>query len=405
MGLEAKIFGDLKQLKAGCEEVKGWLTKLEDKKCSVKSEVYQKVKNDYLSRLSELEKKASDMLPKLEAELSILRKKLADVRSHKDELSTNLEELALRRDLGELSCDDFDTRSKTISEQIENYKNDELSLGSSVDEFNSILEGFIEAHACAAAEPIEEEKVEEVITVEQKPAEVIEAKEEPSTSETAKAEVVEEVSEIKTITIEEAIKPANEERVAKVVEEIIEKETEGAQGEEPVELSTIGEILEEIEEEKAKADTKGIKDVPKIKVSEEVVDLKSLATEIGTPKAVPTPPQSPAECAAPSVAASLAKVPGPKVVYSDGKNEYAVSIDAKVSVIGSSEDADVILRFPGISPKHAEITKKGNRFILRDLGSGAGTFIGGQKIKGKVELNHLDVVKLGSLELRVFLED
>lgn len=383
MGLEPKIIEELKQLKAGCDEIKGWLEKLEEKKSSVKVEVYQRVKSDYTNRLSELEKKASGLLPKLEAELANLRSKLSEVKSQKEELNTDLEELALRKELGELSEEEFGERSNDISKRIKNLEEEETSLTSSIEELDVISRGF-EGSACAKEQVIEEKAPEKIEEVEQKLAEVV---------------------EVAVESVESKVEQVPEEPVEKVVEEIIEKEVEKG-AEEPVELSTIGEILEEIEEERAKSEPAGKEEASRKATYEESVDLKSLAQEIGTAKPTSAPAELvSAEGIVPSIAASLTKVPGPKVVYSDGKNEYAVSIDAKVTIIGSSDDADVVLKFPGVASKHAEITKKGNRFILRDLGSREGVYIGGQRIKGKIELNHLDIIKVGSVELRVLLED
>jgi len=50
-----------------------------------------------------------------------------------------------------------------------------------------------------------------------------------------------------------------------------------------------------------------------------------------------------------------------------------------------------------VSRRHARILVKGDQAILEDLGSRNGTWIGGKRISGPVQLSDLDEVKLGSL--------
>ena len=52
---------------------------------------------------------------------------------------------------------------------------------------------------------------------------------------------------------------------------------------------------------------------------------------------------------------------------------------------------------PTVSRRHARILVSGDGAVLEDLGSRNGTWIGGQRVTGPVQLSDLDEVKLGSL--------
>jgi predicted component of type VI protein secretion system len=67
---------------------------------------------------------------------------------------------------------------------------------------------------------------------------------------------------------------------------------------------------------------------------------------------------------------------------------------------GRSRDADLTLRHALISRKHCEIAEVNGQFVVRDLGSLNGTFIGGQRIN-EAPLNDGDELIVGSVTFRV----
>ena len=70
------------------------------------------------------------------------------------------------------------------------------------------------------------------------------------------------------------------------------------------------------------------------------------------------------------------------------------------NVLGRDEDCAVVLDLIGVSRRHARITVSGSRFVLDDLGSKNGTYLNDVRIRGPVELDDGDRVRLGGLPLR-----
>ncbi|MBZ0117536.1 MAG: EAL domain-containing protein, partial [Sandaracinaceae bacterium] len=82
-----------------------------------------------------------------------------------------------------------------------------------------------------------------------------------------------------------------------------------------------------------------------------------------------------------------------------------VSVDRRPFRIGRSAEADLILQSPRVSKLHAEIDKRGDGFLVRDLGSRNGTFVNGERIEGEHMLAADDVIHIASRELRFVLEE
>jgi two-component system response regulator AtoC len=70
-------------------------------------------------------------------------------------------------------------------------------------------------------------------------------------------------------------------------------------------------------------------------------------------------------------------------------------------VVGRDEKVSLHVDDPTLSRRHAEITLKGDRPVVADLGSTNGTFVNGRKIGGPTEIGHGDVVRLGSTQIGV----
>lgn len=72
--------------------------------------------------------------------------------------------------------------------------------------------------------------------------------------------------------------------------------------------------------------------------------------------------------------------------------------------IGRSRKNDIVLTHRTVSRRHAEISKKENLFILRDLGSQNGTFVRKQKIDEAI-LQNKDVIYIGAYTVNFILEE
>ncbi len=85
----------------------------------------------------------------------------------------------------------------------------------------------------------------------------------------------------------------------------------------------------------------------------------------------------------------------PKLFVQDLDRALIVDLRPGESVrIGRAEDADVPLREPRVSRRHAEIAAKGDGHVVRDLGSTNGTSRNGAPLEGEVPLENGDVLDL-----------
>ncbi|MCY1045399.1 FHA domain-containing protein [Corallococcus sp. bb12-1] len=69
--------------------------------------------------------------------------------------------------------------------------------------------------------------------------------------------------------------------------------------------------------------------------------------------------------------------------------------------LGRSSTSDLRLQHASISRRHAQLTRRGNTFAVRDLGSQNGTFVNRSRIKGEVEIRPGDELSLGNAMLRL----
>ncbi|RKH05916.1 FHA domain-containing protein [Corallococcus carmarthensis] len=69
--------------------------------------------------------------------------------------------------------------------------------------------------------------------------------------------------------------------------------------------------------------------------------------------------------------------------------------------LGRSSTSDLRLQHASISRRHAQLTRRGNVFTVRDLGSQNGTFVNRLRIKGEVEIKAGDELSLGNATLRL----
>jgi diguanylate cyclase (GGDEF)-like protein len=83
------------------------------------------------------------------------------------------------------------------------------------------------------------------------------------------------------------------------------------------------------------------------------------------------------------------------------------ALDAFEHVIGRGTEADLWLEDPAISRKHARIARRPDgRFMVEDMGSTNGTFVGGRKVEGRCDLQTGDRVQVGpNLMLRFSITD
>lgn len=70
-------------------------------------------------------------------------------------------------------------------------------------------------------------------------------------------------------------------------------------------------------------------------------------------------------------------------------------------VMGRSSSADLRLQHPSISRRHAQLTRRGDLFFLKDLSSQNGTFINRGRVTGEVAVVSGDEISMGNALLRL----
>ncbi|GFN24013.1 MAG: FHA domain-containing protein [Thermoanaerobacteraceae bacterium] len=74
-------------------------------------------------------------------------------------------------------------------------------------------------------------------------------------------------------------------------------------------------------------------------------------------------------------------------------------------IIGRDQLSDIVLSETHVSGRHAAITRQGNRWQIRDLGSTNGTYVNGKRITGPVDLAPGDEVRIGGVIFEVRWEN
>jgi hypothetical protein len=97
---------------------------------------------------------------------------------------------------------------------------------------------------------------------------------------------------------------------------------------------------------------------------------------------------------------TLPEIDGPALVVRSGGGRAGESFEAigDRALIGRSPECDVFLDDVTVSRRHAELTREGNVFTIRDLGSLNGTFVNRRRIESSV-LEDDDEVQIGKYRM------
>jgi pSer/pThr/pTyr-binding forkhead associated (FHA) protein len=86
----------------------------------------------------------------------------------------------------------------------------------------------------------------------------------------------------------------------------------------------------------------------------------------------------------------------------DANTDAPFSFDSDVIVIGRTPSCDLMLHDSAVGRRHCEIRREGQQFVLRDLGSGNGTFVNDQTARITMHvLRHRDEIRVGRSRLLI----
>ena len=93
----------------------------------------------------------------------------------------------------------------------------------------------------------------------------------------------------------------------------------------------------------------------------------------------------------------------PKLIVKQGGQSREVPLTKDTISIGRTPENDIELKDSLISRKHTSIVRKGDRYVVYDLGSSNGTFVNNERIEMK-PLDAGDVIRVGDSEIH-YVED
>jgi len=89
-----------------------------------------------------------------------------------------------------------------------------------------------------------------------------------------------------------------------------------------------------------------------------------------------------------------------------------LELDSDILTVGRNQDSDLVIDDIAVSSLHAQLEREEDpyyedhfRYFLHDLDSTNGSFINGEQIVGRVELNNNDMVKIGWNEFKFIGDD
>lgn len=115
----------------------------------------------------------------------------------------------------------------------------------------------------------------------------------------------------------------------------------------------------------------------------------------------PAPQQSPFDAAAasPEPARMSAPQSPPRPVPVIEVSGERFSLNAPQVSVGRSAEADITVEDTGVSRKHLEIRQQGQHYVAVDLGSTNGSYVDGERVRGRAELVDGSVITMGRTRL------
>jgi FHA domain-containing protein len=89
-----------------------------------------------------------------------------------------------------------------------------------------------------------------------------------------------------------------------------------------------------------------------------------------------------------------------RLTVTGGLPPRAVELVERDYVMGRGNTSDVVLHHTTVSRRHATITPRRGRYVLRDAGSTSGTLLNGERSSQPTELSNGDMIQVGHVVLR-----
>lgn len=96
---------------------------------------------------------------------------------------------------------------------------------------------------------------------------------------------------------------------------------------------------------------------------------------------------------------TLSETSEDQLIVVTAKGTWDLSLaDVSEVAIGRHKDSDIVLDLPGVSRQHALVERRGSEFVVRDLDSTNGTWLGSRRIQ-KYALRDGDTMRIGGAQL------
>jgi hypothetical protein len=93
---------------------------------------------------------------------------------------------------------------------------------------------------------------------------------------------------------------------------------------------------------------------------------------------------------------------GTKIVMVKSDTQQGMELEVQdVSVLGRSDEADVLLNDPYASEFHMRLVAHENGMVLHDLGSTNGTYVNGRRVTAPTTLRRGDTIQVGKTVMEV----
>ncbi|MCB9378160.1 MAG: FHA domain-containing protein [Holophagales bacterium] len=342
--IDTSVIDELMEIKQERETISGRLAKMIEDQGKVSDVVYRRVRRDYESKISALERKAAPLKDKARQEYAKLKGLLDRIQAAQQATKLDREELEFRHKLGEYPDGDFDEKSAELDAKLDEQT-------SQVEDAEGVKEQFVAAF----------DSEEDLAT--------------PAPAATPATPPAAEATPEPGITTPQPVSPAPGATAA-----IPPSQPDDAESEAPIPVPPLAD---------GKPSGEG---------------TVILAEEAPPPEAEEkSDEESPSPAATKEVSPSTTSPSGRTVVLVKGK---LIAIDTDLGAtefplepltfIGRTPENQIRLNKPAVSRRHAQIAQSETGYVLRDLNSENGSYVNGERVKER-PLADGDRVQIGTV--------